>query len=74
MKNNNSLNEEKESKKIKLVSYIIMISLFQIVMLFLIVLGLYTDHASEIPLTLVPFIIATLGFCIFMLINFKKNR
>ena len=74
MGNNNSLNEDELSKKIKLVSLIIMVGLFQITMLFLIVLGLYTGNAAKVPLYIVPFIVATLGFVIFMLIGFKKNR
>lgn len=74
MKNKNSLNEGELSKKIKLVSLIIMVGLFQIVMLFLIGLGLYTGNAAKVPLHILPFIVATLGFVIVMLMGFKKNR
>ena len=76
MKNNISLNENKKNEegiKIRLVSYLVMVGTLQIPILFLIVLGLVTGNTSEVPLTILPFILATLGLVIFILIYFRKN-
>lgn len=76
MKNNISLIENKENEegiKIRLLSYIIMVGSLQIPTLFLIVLGLVTGRTSEVPLTILPFIVATLGLVVFILIYFRKN-